>query len=138
MHGGKTKNGNWWLWRDRLRDRLWASSPDSRCCVGFPGAAGAFVAATAAAARSEAAAGAAAGEAGAAGAFVAAAGSAGAAAILSATYQNKRMTRRFPGLCLWKLVMRFSVLVLHALENRTARPTQSDVFKRTYTTKTSL
>jgi hypothetical protein len=97
------------------------------------------VAATAAAARSEAAAGAAAGEAGAAGAFVAAAGSAGAAAILSATYQNKRMTRRFPGLCLWKLVMRFSVLVFQrTLENSTARPTQSDVFKRTYTTKTSL
>ena len=48
------------------------------------------------------------------------------------------MTRRFPGLWLWKLVMHFSVLVFHALENSTVRPTQLDVFTRTYTTKTSL
>jgi hypothetical protein len=49
-----------------------------------------------------------------------------------------RMTIRVPGLWLWKLVMHFSVLVFHALENSTVRPTQLDVFKRTYTTKTSL
>jgi hypothetical protein len=48
------------------------------------------------------------------------------------------MTLWFPGLWLWKLVMHFSVLVFHALENSTVGPTQLDVFKRTYKTKTSL